>query len=43
MTVKELFDKAEGGTLTWEQFQTAMGASKFVDLTEGHYVSKQKY
>ena len=43
MTVKELFDKAEGGTLTWEQFQTAMGASKFVDLTEGHYVSKQKF
>ena len=43
MTVKELFDKAEGGTLTWEQFQTAMGESKFVDLTEGNYVSKQKY
>lgn len=43
MTVKELFDKAENGTLTWEQFQTAMGEAKFVDLTEGHYVSKQKY
>lgn len=43
MTVKELFDKAEGGTLTWEQFQTAMGESKFVDLKEGNYVSKQKY
>lgn len=43
MTVKELFDKAENGTLTWEQFQTAMGESKFVDLTEGNYVSKQKY
>lgn len=43
MTVKELFDKAENGTLTWEQFQTAMGESKFVDLTEGKYVSKQKY
>lgn len=43
MTVKELFEKAEGGTLTWEQFQAAMGESKFVDLTEGKYVSKQKY
>jgi hypothetical protein len=43
MTVKELFDKAENGTLTWEQFQAAMGDAKFVDLTEGNYVSKQKY
>ena len=43
MTVKELFDKAENGTLTWEQFQTAMGDAKFVDLSEGNYVSKQKY
>lgn len=43
MTVKELFDKAENNTLTWEQFQTAMGSAKFVDLSEGHYVSKQKH
>lgn len=43
MTVKELFDKAENGTLTWEQFQAAMGDAKFVDLNEGKYVSKQKY
>lgn len=43
MTVKEIFDKAQDGTLTWEQFQTAMGDSKFVDLTEGNYVSKQKH
>ena len=43
MTVKELFDKAENGTLTWEQFQAAMGEAKFVDLNEGNYVSKQKY
>ena len=43
MTVKELFDKAENNTLTWEQFQSAMGEAKFVDLTEGNYVSKQKY
>jgi len=43
MTIKELFDKAENGVLTWEQFQAAMGEAKFVDLTEGNYVSKQKY
>lgn len=45
MTVKELFDKAEGGTLTWEQFEEAVksGNAKFVDLSEGHYVSKQKF
>ncbi len=43
MTVKELFDKAENGVLTWEQFQAASGDAKFVDLTEGNYVSKQKY
>ncbi len=43
MTVKELFDNAENGVLSWEQFQTAMGEAKFVDLSEGNYVSKQKY
>ena len=43
MTVQEIFEKAENGTLTWEQFQTAMGEAKFVDLNEGNYVSKQKY
>ena len=43
MTVKELFDKAENNTLTWEQFQQAMGDAKFVDLSEGKYVSKQKH
>ena len=43
MTIKDVFDKAENGTLTWEQFQSAMGTAKFVDLTEGQYVSKQKY
>ena len=43
MTVKELFDKAENNTLTWEQFEAAVGNAKFVDLTEGNYVSKQKY
>lgn len=43
MNVKELFDNAENGTLTWEQFQTAAGTAKFVDLSEGNYVSKQKF
>lgn len=43
MTIQEVFAKAENGTLTFEQFQTAMGTAKFVDLTEGNYVSKQKY
>lgn len=45
MNVKELFDKAENGVLTWEQFQAAMtaGNAKFVDISEGNYVSKNKY
>lgn len=43
MTIKDVFDKAENGTLTWEQFEANMGTAKFVDLTEGQYVSKQKY
>lgn len=45
MKVKELFDKAENGTLTFEQFEAACkeGKAKFVDLSEGGYVSKQKY
>lgn len=43
MTIQEVFAKAENGTLTFEQFQTLVGTSKFVDLTEGNYVSKLKY
>lgn len=44
MDVKELFDTAENGTLTYEQFMAACeGKAKFVDLNEGKYVSKQKY
>lgn len=43
MNIKEVFDKAENGTLTYDQFiQIATGA-KFADLSEGQYVSKQKY
>lgn len=45
MDIKTLFTEAQGGTLTWEQFEEAMKAknAKFVDLSDGKYVSKQKY
>ena len=45
MNIKELFDKAENGTLNWEQFNKAIqeNGAKFIDLSEGNYVSKQKY
>ena len=45
MNIKELFDKAENGTLTYEQFEAAAkaGNAKFTDLNEGQYVSKNKY
>lgn len=44
MTLKELFDKA-GGTLTYEQATALIGENKakFVDLSDGQYVDKQKY
>lgn len=43
MNLKDIFDKAENGTLTYEQFMAAATGTKFVDLTEGQYVAKQKY
>lgn len=45
MTIKELFDSAEGGTLTYEQFEalTKEKGLKFADLSDGKYVSKSKY
>lgn len=45
MTIKEIFEKAENGTLTFEQFESAVkeGNAKFVDLSMGEYVSKHKY
>lgn len=45
MKVKELFDKAENGVLTWAQFEEAAKAAgaKFTDLSEGQYVAKNKY
>lgn len=45
MNIKELFDKAENGMLNYSQFESAAtaGKAKFIDLSEGNYVSKQKY
>lgn len=43
MNIKEVFDKAENGTLTYEQFLSLAGEAKFTDLTEGKYVSNAKY
>ena len=43
MTLKEIFEKSEDGVLTYEQFEELKGDSKFVDLSEGGYVSKRKY
>jgi len=45
MKIKELFDKAENGTLTYEQFEALAKEAdvKFVDLNEGNFVSKRKY
>lgn len=45
MTIKELFDKAENGTLTLEQFEALAkeGGAKFTDLSTGAYVSKDKF
>lgn len=43
MEIKDLFDKAEGGTLTYEQFVEASKKAKFVDLSEGAYISVAKH
>lgn len=45
MNVKELFEKAENGVLTFDQFEALAkaGNAKFTDLNEGNYVSKGKY
>ena len=45
MNIKEIFDKAENGTLTYEAFESAAkeNGAKFADLSEGKYVSKAKY
>ena len=43
--LKELFDGAENGTLTYEQFAGLVktGGHKLADLSKGDYVSKKKY
>jgi hypothetical protein len=45
MNLKDIFDKAENGVLTYEQLTAAIteGKGKFVDLSEGGYVDRQKY
>ena len=45
MNIKDLFDKAENGTLTYEQFEALAKDNdvKFVNLKDGNYVSKSKY
>lgn len=43
MNIKDIFSKAENGTLTFEQFMELAGDAKFADLAEGNYVAKQKY
>lgn len=43
MELKKVFETAENGTLTWEQFEAATKGAKFVDLSEGGYVSVNKY
>ena len=44
-TIKELFEKAENGTLTYAQFEKAVkdAGIKLADLSTGEYVSKAKY
>lgn len=45
MKIQEVFEKAENGTLTYEQFMeaTKAGGANFVDIKEGGYVSAAKY
>lgn len=45
MNIKSIFEKAENGTLTYEEFETLAkeNEAKFADLSEGKYVSKSKY
>lgn len=43
MTIKEVFDKAENGNLTYAQFEELAKDAKFADLSTGEYVSKRKY
>ena len=44
MNIKDLFDKAENGILTYDQFEALVKENglKFADLSDGKYVSKSK-
>lgn len=45
MNLKQLFENAENGTLTYDQFAAAVkeAGMKLADLSSGDYVSKKKY
>lgn len=45
LNLKEIFDKAEGGVLTFAGFEEAVKSAgiKLVNLNDGEYVSKHKY
>ena len=43
MNVKEIFEKAEDGVLTFDKFEELSKDCKFVDLNEGNYISKKKH
>lgn len=43
MKVKDVFDRSENGTLTYEQFLQLAGDAKFEDIAEGKYYSKGKH
>lgn len=43
MKIKEVFEGAENGALTYEQFMEAAKGANFVDLKEGEYVSLAKH
>lgn len=45
MELKKVFETVENGTLTWEQFEeiAKKNNAKFVDLSDGGYVSSHKY
>ena len=45
MNLKDLFANAENGVLSYEQLEALIeqNKAKFVDLSEGAYVAKQKY
>lgn len=43
MKLEEVFQKAENGTLTYEQLKQLAPDAKFVDLSEGAYYSKAKH